>query len=184
MIQNRFHVSATDAWEPFDELIDCRTITQVLKQSSDWNASAAKYPRSTNFVAVSLYGVQIFPFPVQFIAPWNSRHCISPELVISDFGEFVSRSGNGVYQPTSNMSPGFALHRMRREFRTETSEIKPRECRAFAGDAVGLQKSEPDHSRRFPDSQGGRSHPCTGSVRCCSCAKVIRSRTGKPIAQA
>lgn len=102
MIQDRFRISATDAWEPFEELINCRTITQVLKQSSYRNASAAKHPCATDFVMESLDRIQIVPVSVQFIAPWNSDNGNSPNIVSSNSGvlchasaiQFTSRHGS------------------------------------------------------------------------------------------
>ena len=112
MIQDRFHISASDAREPFEELINCRTITQVLKQSSYWNASAAKHKCSADFVMVSFDCIEIVPVSVQFIAPWNSDRSNSPDNRQFEFWWFMSYFCNSVYQPKRIMSPSFAGHRV------------------------------------------------------------------------
>jgi hypothetical protein len=89
MIQDRFHISASDAREPFEELINRRTITQVLKQSSYWNASAAKHKCSADFVMVSFDCIEIVPVSIQFIAPWNSDRSNSPDIVSSNSVVYV-----------------------------------------------------------------------------------------------
>ena len=124
MIQDRSHISATDAREPFEELINCRTITQVLKQRSYRNPSAAKHPCSADFVTVSLDRIQIVPVSVQFFAPWNSDHGTSPDIVSSNSGglclasviQFTSRHGS-----CHQVSPDTACGR---NIGTETSEIE------------------------------------------------------------
>ena len=124
MIQDRFHISASDAREPFEELINRRTITQVLKQSSYRNASAAKHPCSADFVTVSLDRIQIVPVSVQFFAPWNSDNGTSPGIVSSNSGglclasviQFTSRHGS-CHQISTDTGCG-------RNTGSETSEIE------------------------------------------------------------
>ncbi len=124
MIQDRFHISPTDAREPFKELINRRTITQVLKQSSYRNASATKHPRSADFVMVSLDRIQLVPVSVQFIAPWNLDHDNLPNVGSSnsdDLGrtsaiQFTSRLGS-----CHQVSPDTACGR---NTRSETSKIE------------------------------------------------------------
>jgi hypothetical protein len=54
MIKHRTHLLKGDAWEPLDKLSDLRPLFKVLKKCCDRDTRAAKHPRATHALGITL----------------------------------------------------------------------------------------------------------------------------------
>ncbi len=56
MIENRAHLLDGDAWKQFHKLGDFNPVFEVLEESRDRDARAAKHPRAAYALRITFYG--------------------------------------------------------------------------------------------------------------------------------
>jgi hypothetical protein len=59
--KNLMNLFSLDRWEPFQELVDCRTLVEVLEKGSNRQARPLKTPSSAKLASVSVDGATAYP---------------------------------------------------------------------------------------------------------------------------
>jgi hypothetical protein len=54
--EDGFHLTASHAWEPFEEIVDTSAVFEIREQGLDRHSRSAKNPRSAYRFGVSLDG--------------------------------------------------------------------------------------------------------------------------------
>ena len=125
MVQDRFHIVATDHRKPFQKLINRSAITEVLKQSGDRYTRATEDQCTADFVTVRFHCFDIVPVSVQYFSPAESNDSSSNPNQFPDNFPFQFTRENGACHVVSR-NPAFGTEMERKRVKS-----KPHECMAF-----------------------------------------------------